>query len=135
MKKYFFSILMLCFIHLVNAQADSSLKEYTGRYIFEQGNVVPDVTVTLEGEQLSMSSTAGSSVLEKLGIDSFSIIEFSGTAVFKRNETAVINGVHIEAAGYVMDGTKEVEGTGWNFRICRKQDFAFLNVKREKFKN
>lgn len=83
MKKYILSVLLICFITLIHAQVDSSLKEYTGRYIFQEGNVVPDVTVTFEGEQLAMSSTAGNSALEKLGVDSFSIIEFSGTAVLK----------------------------------------------------
>jgi hypothetical protein len=89
------------------AQADTTLKEFTGRYVFPDGNVVPDVTVALDGNSLSMSSSAGTSSLEKLGVDSFSIVEFSGTAVFKRNGSNKVTGVHIEAAGYVMDGTKE----------------------------
>lgn len=90
------------------AQSDSTLKEYTGKYVFPVGGVVPDVTVVLEGDQLSMTSSAGTSALTRLGIDSFTIVEFSGLAVFKRGEAKTINGVYIEAAGYIMDGTKEL---------------------------
>ncbi len=118
MKKLFLSALILSCAIVTNAQNDS-LKEFTGRYVFAEGSVVPDVTVALEGDQLSMSSTAGTSALVKAGIDSFTIVEFSGIAAFKRNEDKKINGVHIEASGYILDGAKE-EGTGWSFRFSRR---------------
>ena len=113
MKRSILSILTVFLVTISSAQTDSTFKEYTGRYVFPDGNVVPDVTVTLEGEALMMSSSAGTSSLTRLGIDSFSVVEFSGTAVFKRNASGKVNGVHIEAAGYIMDGTKD-EGTGWS---------------------
>ena len=109
-----------CLSFLAAAQTDSTtLKDYTGRYVFPDGSVVTDVTVLLDGEQLSMNSSAGTSPLEKLGVDSFSIVQFQGTAVFKRNEAQLVKAVHIEAAGYVLDGTKE-EGNGWSFTAFRK---------------
>ncbi len=126
MKKLFFSFLVMCCITTIHAQVDSSFKEYAGRYVFPEGTVVPDVTVAIEGEALTMSSTAGTSTLTKLGTDSFSIVEFSGTAVFKRNETNKINGVHIEAAGYIMDGTKD-ESNGWSFRVYLKPAGTAMN--------
>lgn len=101
------------------AQSDSTLKEYAGRYIFPDGSVVSEVTVTIDGAQLSMSSSAGVSQLNKLGVDSFQIVEFQGTAVFKRGDSRAIKSVHIEAAGYVLDGTKE-DVKGWAFRSYRK---------------
>lgn len=107
MKKIIFSLIICAVATSLYAQSDSTLKEYTGRYVFPAGGVVPDVTVSLDGDQLTMSSTAGTSALTKLGIDTFTIVEFSGLAVFKRGETKTINGVYIEAAGYIMDGTKE----------------------------
>lgn len=106
-------ILGLAFIS-ANAQTDS-LSQYTGKYVFPDGSVVPSVDVTLSDGALSMSSAAGSSALTQLGVDSFEIVQFTGTAVFKRGEDKAVNGVHIEAAGYVMDGQKQPNGI-WIFR-------------------
>jgi hypothetical protein len=117
MKKIFLSLFLLSSAIFMQAQTDS-LKEFTGRYVFAEGSVVPDVTVALEGEQLSMSSTAGTSALTKAGVDSFTIVEFQGIAAFKRNEEKVINAVHIEAGGYILDGTKEEKA--WSFKVYRK---------------
>jgi hypothetical protein len=68
-----------------------------------------------------MASTAGTSALAELGRDSFSIVEFSGTAVFKRGDDKKVNGVHIEAMGYVLDGQKQNNGA-WSFRYYIKPD-------------
>lgn len=123
MKQILFSLVLFTSCGILQAQspADSTMAEYTGRYVFPEGNVVPDVTVSLDNDQLSMTSTAGSSSLSRLGVDSFSIVEFSGLAVFKRNELKKINRVYIEAAGYTMEGTRE-EGTGWSFIIRRRPE-------------
>ncbi len=119
MKKIFLSVITLFSATvMISAQSDTTLKEYTGRYVFPEGTVVPDVTVSLQGDQLSMGSSAGTSQLSKLGVDSFSVVEFQGTAVFRRNGNKKVNAVHIEAAGYVLDGTKEE--TGWLFKVYRK---------------
>jgi hypothetical protein len=129
MKKIFFSILVLCCISTVRAQQiDTTFKEYTGRYVFPEGSVVADVTVALEGDALTMASSAGTSSLTKLGVDSFSIVEFSGTAVFKRNENSKIHAVHIEAGGYILDGAKE-EAKGWSFRVYQKPSDTINTVE------
>jgi hypothetical protein len=73
------------------------------------------VEVTVADGALSMSSPAGTSPLTWLGVDSFQIVQFSGTAVFKRGEDKSVNAVHIEAMGYVMDGAKQKNGI-WIFR-------------------
>ena len=118
MKKIILSILTLLFILNANAQSDPApkppLSDFVGRYVFPEGSVVPDVTVALNGEALTMSSAAGNSSLTEAGRDSFTIVEFSGIAVFKRGEDKKVNAVHIEAQGYVLDGQKQ-SGGSWSF--------------------
>jgi len=118
MKKIILSILDSIFIISVNAQSEPApkppLSDFVGRYVFPEGSVVPDVTVALAGEALTMSSVQGSSALTDLGRDSFTIVEFSGLAVFKRGDDKKVNGVHIEAQGYVLDGQKQSSGA-WMF--------------------
>ena len=118
MRKFILSILTSIFIFGANAQSDPApkppLSDFVGRYVFPEGSVVPDVTVALNGEALSMTSAAGSSALTELGRDSFTIVEFSGVAYFKRGEDKKVNAVHIEAQGYVLDGQKQSNGA-WSF--------------------
>ena len=114
MRKIMFTMFLLAGGLFMNAQ-DTTLREFTGKYVFPDGSVVPDVDVILESSGLTMTSSAGSSSLVKLGVDSFQIVEFSGTAVFKRGEDKKVNGVHIDAMGYILDGNKVPEG--WVFRL------------------
>src|SRR5215203_5821643 len=118
MKKIILSILGLIFIISVNAQSEPApkppLSDFVGRYVFPEGSVVPDVTVALSGEALTMTSAAGSSNLIESARDTFTIVEFSGVAVFKRGDDKKVNGVHIEAQGYVLDGQKQ-SGGAWSF--------------------
>jgi hypothetical protein len=118
MKKIILSILSCILIISVYAQSDPAPKpppsDFVGRYVFPEGSVVPDVTVALSGEALTMSSAAGNSALTELGRDTFTIVEFSGLAIFKRGEDKKVNAVHIEAQGYVLDGQKQSSGA-WSF--------------------
>ena len=135
MKKLILSLFVSAVALTMNAQADPAPKpalgDFVGRYVFPDGSVVPDVTVALSGEALTMASAAGTSALNVLGVDSFAIVEFSGVAVFKRGEDKKVNAVHIEAGGYVLDGQKESGSGAWVFtktyRI-REQDF-FIGKK------
>ena len=123
MKKIISSAFACLLILLVNAQTEPTpkppLEDFVGKYVFPEGSVVPDVDVTLSGSALTMSSAAGSSVLTELGIDSFQIVEFSGIAVFKRGDDKKVNAVHIEAAGYVLDGQKKSNGA-WIFTVYER---------------
>jgi hypothetical protein len=118
MKKFNLLILTTIFIITANAQSDPApkppLSDFVGRYVFPEGSVVPDVTVALSGEALTMTSAAGASNLMESGRDTFTIVEFSGMAVFKRGEDKKVNAVHIEAQGYVLDGQKQSSGA-WSF--------------------
>ena len=124
MKKITLSIIGSLFTIAINAQEPAPkppLEDFVGKYAFPDGSVVPDVTVTLDGSALTMASTAGTSALADLGRDSFSIVEFSGTAVFKRGDDKKVNGVHIEAMGYVLDGQKQNNGA-WSFTYYIKPE-------------
>lgn len=114
MRRFIFAIAAFVFYCSANAQSDS-LQQYTGSYVFPDGSVVPNVDVAVVDDALSMSSPAGASPLVKLGVDSFQVVQFSGTAVFKRGEDKQVNAVHIEAMGYVLDGVKQKSGI-WIFR-------------------
>jgi hypothetical protein len=118
MKKLFLFFTFFVFALVLNAQ-DSTLKQYTGKYVFADGSPVPEVEVLLADSTLTMGSSAGNSLLIKLGVDSFQIVEFSGTAVFKRGEDKQVNAVHIEAMGYILDGQKQKSGLWINTAYYR----------------
>jgi hypothetical protein len=132
MKKIALSILASLLILGIHAQSDPApkppLEDFVGKYVFPEGSVVPDVDVILSGSALTMTSTAGSSVLNELGRDSFQIVEFSGIAVFKRGEDKKVNGVHIEAQGYVLDGQKK--GGSWVFTYYLRPNKELLLAKK-----
>lgn len=86
---------------------DTTSKEMVGKYKFPSGSVIEEAIVTWENGVLTMSSSAGVSVLERMKGDTFNVVSFSGTCIFKRNETKKITGVHVDASGYVMDGEKD----------------------------
>jgi hypothetical protein len=106
MKKLFLPLLMLAFIVTVHAQ-DSTLQEYTGKYKFPDGSVVTEIDLTIENGILTSNSTAGTSTLEKLGTDSFSVVSFQGVAIFKRDDNKKIAKVVIDAMGYHLEGAKD----------------------------
>ncbi|MEK7224155.1 MAG: hypothetical protein AAB221_00545 [Bacteroidota bacterium] len=129
MKKLFLSLIISVSFLAVNAQADT-LQQYAGAYVFPEGSPVPSVDVVLADGALSMNSAAGNSSLTQLGVDSFLIVQFSGTAVFQRGEDKQVNAVHIEAAGYIMDGKKQSNGI-WIFREYYLP-VDRMNIRKEK---
>jgi hypothetical protein len=135
MNKITLSVITTLFTVAINAQdapPKPPLEDFVGKYVFPDGSVVPDVTVTLDGSALTMASTAGTSALAELGRDSFSIVEFSGTAVFKRGDDKKVNGVHIEAMGYVLDGQKQNNGA-WAFTgYVKPKEYMFGRRQNQK---
>ena len=128
MKKLIILLFTIATVNVIYAQ--DSLQQYTGKYVFPEGAPVPDVEVVLTNDALFMTSTAGTSSLTKLGIDTFQIVEFSGTAVFKRGDNKTVNAVHIEAMGYILDGQKQSTGQ-WCFTVYyRPETVAMLNRKK-----
>ncbi len=101
------SLLLWGISFTASAQADSTMKEYVGKYLFPEGSPVTEIDVILENGALSMASAVGTSSLEKTAEDVFTITQFQGTATFKRNEDKKIIGVSINAMGYSLEGTKQ----------------------------
>lgn len=130
MRKFILSILATILIISANAQdaPKPPLSDFVGKYVFPEGSVVPDVSVALSGEALTISSAAGNSALTELGRDSFTIVEFSGLAAFKRGEDKKVNAVHIEAQGYVLDGQKQSNGA-WSFTYYLRPNRELLVKK------
>ena len=106
MKKMFFGFLMIGVFVAVHAQ-DTTLQQYTGKYKFPDGSVVTEINVTIEGGVLTSNTSAGTSVLEKLATDTFSVVSFQGTAVFTRDANKKVTGVIVAAMGYHLEGTKD----------------------------
>lgn len=122
MNKLITTFCCLLAVFFASAQSDTAWRQYAGTYKFPDGSVVSQVVVTLEDTVLNMSSDAGSSPLNKIGVDSFEIVRFNGTASFKRNGSKTITGVHIEAMGYVLDGEKQ-SNNSWVFMIRKRLKF------------
>ncbi|MBC7650510.1 MAG: hypothetical protein H7101_02030 [Deinococcales bacterium] len=108
MKKILLSILLVVGFSIVgNAQQDTTLAQYAGKYKFPDGSVVAEVVVAMEGGALVMGSSAGNSALEKESEDLYVIVAFQGKALFKRDANKKIIGISINAMGYQLEGTKE----------------------------
>jgi hypothetical protein len=107
MKCILLSVVFIAFACTSLRAQDTSSHQYVGKYMFPDGSVIPLVEITLDNGALSISSTAGTSALQLLGTDSFSIVTFNGYAVFRRSSTNKIMSVHIEASGYVLDGARD----------------------------
>jgi hypothetical protein len=119
MRKIVFTILSLIACSAAFASADSTLKEFTGKYVFPDGSVVNEVGIVLEGNDLTINAPIGSSSLERKEGDIFSITQFSGTAVFTRDASKKIIGIVIDAMGYHLEGTKTT--SGFSFAVTRKK--------------
>jgi hypothetical protein len=86
-----------------------SLKEYTGKYKFPDGSEVTEIKVGIENGILWAYSDKGNSELKKIEKDVFEVVQYTGTATFKRDENGKINGLHIEVGDLIMDGTRSEE--------------------------
>ncbi len=113
MKKLFaVSFSVICLSVVSFAQTDSTGKDLLGKYLFPDGSVVADVTVSFVDSTLSMTSSAGTSELVKQGVDVYTIIAFQGTAQFKRDSVSKkVTGVIIDAMGYHLEGIRDTATT------------------------
>ncbi len=98
--------LLLCSI-LLHAQQDTTLNAYVGKYVFQAGSPTPEASVVLEGGTLSIASAIGRATLTKIEGDVFSIVEFNGTAEFRRNDQGKVVGIRVLVADLDLSGTKE----------------------------
>jgi Domain of unknown function (DUF3471) len=114
MKK-FICLLMTAFVGMsLLAQTDTSLQQYTGVYKFPEGSVVTSVEIKIENGGLMATSTAGSSVLERISKDTFNLVSYSGTVYFTRDTEKKVNGIRIEVQDTILEGKKENAGLAIN---------------------
>lgn len=105
MKKFILFLFALVSFSVANAQEDT-LKQYTGKYKFPEGSPVAEITITLESGILTSTSAMGSTELRKREGDTFEIVAYGGTAIFKRNSEGKITGVQVLVGDINMEGTK-----------------------------
>lgn len=118
MKKLLLTVTVLFFTSLAtHAQADTLLQQYTGKYIFPDGSPVKEIAVVIQEGILTATSVMGNSELRKTeNKDVFEIVAFAGTATFKRNEAAKVNGVQIQVQDVNMEGTKTEDAVRYYLR-------------------
>jgi hypothetical protein len=105
MKKIIFTLLILMAFGFVNAQTDS-LQQYTGKYVFPEGNPVTEIYVAIENGVLMGSSAMGNSEFKKINGDEFEIVAYGGIATFKRDSTGKVNSLRIQVQDLDMEGQK-----------------------------
>lgn len=106
MKKLFLAFSFILATMYVNAQIDSTLQEYTGKYKFPDGSPVTEIDFLFENGLLMGNSSIGSSEFKKREGDVFDIVAYAGVATFRRNSEGKVNGVYIEVGDTRMEGTK-----------------------------
>lgn len=110
MKKFLITAFTLVAVFVTQAQeapkADS-LKEYLGKYVFPEGTVVSEVTVSIEEKIFTIGSAMGSSELKRTGKDVYEVVAFNAIATFTRNADGKVIGIKIEVSDMVLEGTKE----------------------------
>lgn len=117
MRKLFLAILAIITVHTIQAQTDSTLQQYVGKYKFPEGSAVTEVVVILDNGVLFATSVMGNAELKRYEGDVFEIMGFNGMASFKRNGDGRISGVRIEVGEIVLEGNKE--SINWQFVFVR----------------
>jgi len=117
MKKILLSLTVLLAFTTAQAQTDSLLQQYTGKYIFPDGSPVKEIGVIIENEMLTATSAMGNSELRKTDTkDVFELVVYAGTATFKRNTDGKVNGLQIQVQDVNMEGTKTEEKIAYYLR-------------------
>ena len=117
MKKLLFTLSLLVGFVSANAQTDTLLQQYTGKYVFPDGSPVKEIGVVIQESILTATSVMGNSELRKTETkDVFEIVSFAGTATFKRNGDNKVNAIQIQVQDVNMEGSKTEEGIGYFLR-------------------
>jgi hypothetical protein len=117
MKKLVLTFSLLFAFAAANAQTDTLLQQYTGKYVFSDDSPVKEIGVVIQEGILTATSAMGNSELRKTeNKDVFEIIAFGGTATFKRNAEAKVKAVQIQVQDVNVEGTKTEEGIRYYLR-------------------
>ena len=107
MKQFILSLLVVISFSAANAQQDSSLQKYTGKYKFPDGSPVTEINFTVDNGVLMGASAMGSSEFKKTDTENvFEIVAYGGTATFKKNTEGKITTVQILVGDVNIEGTK-----------------------------
>jgi hypothetical protein len=111
MKRIFISLGFIAITCVTVKASQDSLNQYVAKYKFPEGSPLPEINIALDNGSLQISSQMGTSTMEKINDDQFSITAYNGTATFGRNTVKKITTVKIEALGIIMEGIRE-DGNG-----------------------
>jgi hypothetical protein len=106
MKRIILSLFCLTAVICIKAQ-DTTLTEYVGTYNFPEGSPVASVEVKIENGKLIGNSTAGSSVMERIAKDTFSLVTYNGTVYFLRNSQNKVDSIRIQTQDVLLEGKKQ----------------------------
>jgi hypothetical protein len=113
MKKLLLSLLVIVSFHSANAQVDTTLQKFAGKYKFPDGSPVTEVTVVVDKEgTLTASSAMGTTELKKTDTENvFEVVAYSGIATFKKNAEGKVVSVQIVVGDLNIEGTKAEGGS------------------------
>jgi hypothetical protein len=131
MKKLFLSLLAVVSFLYVNAQEDTVLQKYTGKFKFPDGSPVTEINFTVDNGVLMGASAMGSSEFKKTDTENvFEIVAYGGTATFKKNAEGKVTSVQILVGDVNIEGTKS-EGIALNMilknAICKGLYIQYCN--------
>ena len=108
MKKLLLACSLLLSAAITQAQTDTTLQEFTGKYKFPDGSPVTEINIVIENGVLTASTAMGNSELKKTdNKDVFDIVAYSGTATFKRSDDGKIRNLRIQVQDIDMEGVRE----------------------------
>ena len=105
------------------AAEDQSALQYTGRYKFSEAADMPVAEVTYGDKGLQLTSPMGVATLQPLGGDTFSIVEFQGTAQFVRSPDKKVKKIVIKMMAFEIEGSKEPARKSLMFHPLAPQKF------------
>ena len=124
MKKTFTLLAFVTGITLwAQAAEDQSVLQYTGRYKFSDAADMPVAEVTYTDKGLQLTSPMGVATLQLIDGDTFSIVEFHGTAQFVRNSDRKVKKVVIKMLAFEIEGAKEPSKRSLMFHPLAPQKF------------
>lgn len=93
------------------AKDSVQLGDYTAKYKFAEGSPVAEITIVIENGTLMAQTAMGNSEFKKTDTkDVFTVVAYSGTATFKRNEAGKVTGVLIQVNDMEMEGVRDDKG-------------------------
>ncbi len=126
MKKLILSVVVMFGLLMSVSAQNNNLKEYVGKFVFEPGSPVAEVTFTAEDSSLVLNSAMGSTPIEKKGVDTFYLAAYDGLIVFKRNATTKsVEAVAVIVQGMELVGKKDTA-------VALKEDDFYSSIWADK---